>query len=180
MSNSAEAVVVSGPAGQAQLTSAPFSGDLPGYVQQAFTTLSPGAGPRLEEVRRTELNGLDAAPATVRASSDRQAVDVTVFAFATARSTAYHFVVITPAASGVGGFASMINSFHRLSASEAGEVRTREIDIVTVRAGDTVERLAQGMAFPKGQLERFLVLNGIQRGQALQPGSKVKLVIYRR
>lgn len=179
MSNSPQAVSINGPNGQAQLTSARYDGDLSGYVQRAFSALSQGAAVPSAQVRRTRVNGLDAAYATVRASTGRQAVDATVFAFETARSTAYHFVIITPVGRGFEPFAPMINSFRRLAASEASQIRVREIDVVTVRAGDTVDRLAQRMAYPDRKLERFLVLNGLQRGQALQAGSKVKLVVYR-
>mgnify|MGYP000733464465 CR=1 FL=1 len=42
------------------------------------------------------------------------------------------------------------------------------------------ERLAAAMAVPDRKLERFLVLNRLRAGQPLPPGSKVKLVVYRR
>jgi hypothetical protein len=34
------------------------------------------------------------------------------------------------------------------------------------------------MAYPTYQRERFLVLNGLSDGAGLQPGQKVKLVVY--
>ena len=180
LANSPQAVSISGSEGQAQFGSGQYRGDLSGYVTQIFSTLSKNSGVPTTEVRRTQVNGFDAAYATVRANSGRQPVDATVFAFETARSTAYHFIMITPAGRGVGAFGPMIESFRRLAASETDQIRVREVDVVTVRPGDTVERLAQAMAYPDRRLERFLVLNGIERGQTLQPGEKVKLVTYRR
>ena len=180
MTNSPQAVSITGTDGQAQLVSAPYGGDLSAHVTQIFSALSNGGGAPSTEVRRTRVNGLDAAYATVRASSGRQPVDATVFAFETGRSTAYHFVMVTPAGRGVGPFGPMIESFRRLAPSEADQIRVREVDVVTVRPGDTVQRLAQAMAYPDRKEERFLVLNGLQRGQSLQPGEKVKLVVYRR
>ena len=180
MTNSPQAVSISGTEGQAQLASTPYRGDLTNHVAQIFSTLSNGGGAPTNDIRRTQVNGLDAAYATVRANSGRQAVDATVFAIETGRSTAYHFVIVTPAGRGIGAFGTMIDSFRRLAPSEADQVRVREIDVVTVRPGDTVERLAQAMAYQDRRLERFLVLNGLERGQSLQPGEKVKLVVFRR
>ena len=180
MSNSAQAVTIAGQGGQAQFSSARYGGDLDAHVRQIFASLSQGGGAPPTEVRRTPINGMEAAYATVRANAGGQNVDATVFAFETARSTAYHFVVITSEGQGVGPFVPMLDSFRRLAATEAGQIRAREIDVVTVRPGDTPERMASTMAFQDRKLERFLVLNGLQREARLQPGSKVKLVVFRR
>ena len=180
MTNSAQAVTIAGQGGQAQFSGARYGGDLDAHVRQIFSSLSQGGGAPPTEVRRVQVNGMDAAYATVRANAGGQTVDATVFAVETARSTAYHFVVIAPAGQGVGPFGSTFDSFRRLAANEAGQVRAKEIDVVTVRPGDTPERLASLMAFQDRKLERFLVLNALRRDTRLQPGSKVKLVVYRR
>ena len=67
-------------------------------------------------------------------------------------------------------------SFRRLSAAEAGRLREKRIDIVTVRGGDTPERLARRMNFDDYALERFRVLNGLGPGAPLRVGEQVKLV----
>ncbi len=180
MTNSPQAVSITGANGQAQLVSAEYRGELSDYVQRAFSMLSQDTVVPATEIRRTQVNGLAAAYATVRANSGRQPVDATVFAIETGRSTAYHFLLITPAGRGVGPFAPMVESFRRLAAAEANQIRVREVDVVTVRAGDTVERLARSMAYPDQQLQRFLVLNGLPQGQEVRPGDKVKLIVFRR
>jgi predicted Zn-dependent protease len=181
MSNGTRAVSVSGQGGQAQFTGGAFGGDLGDYVRRVFAGLS-GQGGQLPavDIRGTRINGLEAAYATTRANTQQGAVDVTVVAYAFDRDTAYHWVVIAPAGRGAGPFGPMIDSVRRLSPQEAAQVRAREIDVVTVRPGDTPARLAQQMAYPDAQLERFLVLNGLARNQPLQPGQKVKLIVYRR
>jgi predicted Zn-dependent protease len=73
-------------------------------------------------------------------------------------------------------FLESAKSFHRLDSQEAAILRPARLRVVDVRAGDTPESFAQGMAGGDYPLERFLVLNGIDRGQALQPGAKVKIV----
>jgi predicted Zn-dependent protease len=68
-------------------------------------------------------------------------------------------------------------TFRRVPPEEAQAIRPTRIRIHRVVAGDTPERLAARMAFPDRQLERFLVLNGMQRGARLTPGDYVKLVV---
>jgi predicted Zn-dependent protease len=48
-----------------------------------------------------------------------------------------------------------------------------------VRVGltDTVDRLTKRMAVPDRKLERFLVLNGLERGAKLGTGDQVKIVV---
>jgi predicted Zn-dependent protease len=178
LANSPQAVSITGRSGQAQLSTAAYRGDLGDYVGRVFASLSQGGVPSAR-IQPTRVNGLEAAYATVRASSGRQPVDATVFAIATSPSTAYHFVLVTPAGQGVGPFGPMIDSFRQISAQEAAQIRARVVDVRTVRPGDTPERLAQAMAFDSLKLERFLVLNGLAPGQPLRAGEKVKLIVYR-
>jgi predicted Zn-dependent protease len=179
LANSPRAVSITGRTGQAQLSTAAYRGDLPEYVNRVFASLGGGNAPAAQ-IRRATVNGLEAAFATVRASTGRQAVDATVFAYEIAPNSAYHFVLVAPAGQGFGPFVPMVDSFRRLSAAEAGQVRAKVVDVVTVRPGDTPERLAQNMAFEDLRLERFLVLNGLRPGAQLRPGEKVKLITWRR
>ncbi len=73
-------------------------------------------------------------------------------------------------------FRDSVNTFRRMSLAEVEAVRPLHLQIVSVRAGDTPERLAGRMATDK-PLERFLVLNGLNAGDALKTGDKVKIVI---
>lgn len=180
MSNGTRAVSVTGQGGQAQFTGGAFSGDLGDYVRRVFAGLSGQGQLPAVDIRGTRINGLEAAYATTRANTQQGAVDVTVVAYAFGPQTAYHWVIIAPAGRGAGPFGSMIDSVRRLSPQEAAQVRAREIDVVTVRPGDTPARLAQQMAYTDAPLDRFLVLNGLTRNQPLQPGQKVKLIVYRR
>ncbi|HET6972277.1 MAG TPA: hypothetical protein VFH92_14205, partial [Phenylobacterium sp.] len=52
----------------------------------------------------------------------------------------------------------------------------RRISVVTVRVGDTSEGLSARMA-GDDRLERFLLLNALERGAPLTPGRQVKLVV---
>ena len=62
--------------------------------------------------------------------------------------------------------------------AEAAAVRTRRVDIVKVRNGDTVAGMAARMAYTDNQLERFTVLNALGPNAPLVPGRKVKIIVY--
>ena len=76
-----------------------------------------------------------------------------------------------------GTFNSMFNSLRRISTSEAAAIIPRKIDVVTVGRGDTVQSLANRMAYDNGKVERFRVLNALGANDTLTPGQKVKIVV---
>ena len=104
-------------------------------------------------------------------------MDVVVFAYEFSRNQAFHFVTIANAGS-ANVFSAMYQSVRRISDREAAAVRPRRLSVVTVKVGDTVQSLAQRMAFSDAPLDRFLVLNGLSADGQLIPGQKVKLVTY--
>jgi len=128
-------------------------------------------------VSRTTINGIPAAWRTVRATSQSSQVDATVFAYDFGGGKAYHFLLLTPAGRGIGPFTSMVQSVQRLSAKDAAAIKPRRIDVVTVKAGDTVQSLSRRMAYGDLQLERFLTINALDANATLRPGQKVKIVI---
>jgi predicted Zn-dependent protease len=177
--NSASAVSISGNGGQAQFGTGRLSGGLDTYVGDVFRGLAGESNQiRLPTVQSTTINGMPAAHASTRASTNGGQVDVSVIAYRWAADTAYHFVTIVPAGGGLGPFREMIDSLAPMSASEAAAVHGRVIRVVTVGRADSTHSLAARMAFPDHQLERFLVLNGFDADSALVPGQKVKLIVY--
>lgn len=56
---------------------------------------------------------------------------------------------------------------------------SRQVRVVAVRAGDTVQSLAARMAYGDHQLERFVVLNGLDPRAPLRPGRLVKVIVPR-
>ncbi|MEM7689597.1 MAG: M48 family metalloprotease [Pseudomonadota bacterium] len=163
--------------GQAQLTTAAYSGNLDTYIRQQFRALG-GQNSSLapQEIQRTRVNGLSAAYGTARVTQGNSQVDVVVFAYEFSRSQAFHFAVIAPAG-GAGVFNAMFQSMRRISSSEANAVVPLRIDVVTVRSGDTISSLARRMAFSDNQETRFRVLNGLGNTNTLRAGEKVKLVV---
>ncbi len=188
MMNAPTAVTVSGSGGQAQFTTAAYDGSLERYIAARFQALAQGAAQGgggqqqaalpVSEVRRTTVNGIPAAYASARANSGNTPIDVVIFAYEFAPDRAYHFVAIT-AAGRTATFEGMFASVRRLDSREAGAIRPRQIDVVTVARNDTVDSLARRMAFSDNQAARFRVLNGLSATQGVTPGQRVKIVIYR-
>lgn len=177
MVNGTRAVSINGQSGKAQLTLAAYDGNLDNYVKAQFKALG-GDQQNLapSSVRRTTVNGIPAALGTARVNNGQSQVDLVVFAYEFAKDRAYHFVAITPAGNSA-TFTSMFNSMRRVSVSEAGKVIPRRIDVVTVQRGDTIQRLANRMAYDTGKVERFRVLNALGSSDVLQAGQKVKIVV---
>jgi predicted Zn-dependent protease len=126
-----------------------------------------------KSVQPLTINGF--AAATAQAKSDnwdfrlyaiRFGSDVYRFIFAAKKSTAETDRL----------FRQSVDTFRRLTLAEIGQAKPLRVRIVTVKPGDTVEKLAERMEIPDGRLERFLVLNGLDPGAKLQPGSEVKIV----
>lgn len=130
------------------------------------------------ELRRTRVNGFDAAYATVEAAGGSGRVDATVFVIAVSPTKAYHFTVVAPLGTGLGPLVDLPASFRTLTAAEAAAIKPRFVRIVTVKKGETVATIAARMAYPDAQLERFLALNGLANDAVLKPGDKVKIISY--
>ncbi|MCK9542518.1 MAG: M48 family metalloprotease [Novosphingobium sp.] len=177
--NGTQSVTISGQSGKGEFTGAAYSGDLEQYVRNAFAALSQGnqqtvAAP---SISRTTVNGIPAAYAAARAQTSGGQVDVVVFAYEFAKDQAFHFLTIT-AAGQASTFNPMFSSMRRLNAGEAANVQPRRLQVVAVKAGDTIQSLAARMAYTDMALERFLVLNGLAANSTLQAGQKVKIVTY--
>jgi predicted Zn-dependent protease len=73
-------------------------------------------------------------------------------------------------------FRESVGTFRRMTLTEIQAAKPLHIKIYAVQSGDSPERVASRMATDR-PLERFLVLNGLQHGQALKPGDQVKIVV---
>jgi predicted Zn-dependent protease len=74
-------------------------------------------------------------------------------------------------------FREAVASFRRMSTAEIRSARPLRIKVVTVTSRDSIERLAARMAVSDKPVERFRVLNGMDAGDKLEPGTMVKLVV---
>jgi len=74
-------------------------------------------------------------------------------------------------------FRESIGTFRRMSLAEIEQAKPLRLRVVTVAPADTVEKMATRMAMTDRPLEHFRVLNGLEPGDKLKPGSQVKIVV---
>jgi predicted Zn-dependent protease len=127
-----------------------------------------------KSIQKVTINGFPGATATAtgkewsfRLYAIRFGSDVYRFIFAAKQSTRE-----TDRA-----FRDSVTSFRRMSVKEASEAKPLRLQVVTVGPQDTVDSLSRRMETPDKKRERFLALNGLNAGEALAPGSQVKIVV---
>ncbi len=74
-------------------------------------------------------------------------------------------------------FRTTLESVRQLAPEEARIVKPLRIQVVTAAPGDTVEVLAARMVVANRAVDRFLVLNGLERHDRLDPGRRYKLIV---
>jgi len=177
INNADDAVTISGSGGQASFSAGRLGmGGLDDYIAQIFTKMSSTIRPG--RVAGGRAQGIDFRYAFGTANSNAGQLDVGVFAYrADGAATAYNFVTLTRAGQGIGPFQPLVESVRRMPAAEANGVRPLRIKVVKVKSGETSETFARMMAFPDNPLDRFLVLNGMKRGDVLRAGDRVKVIL---
>jgi predicted Zn-dependent protease len=74
-------------------------------------------------------------------------------------------------------FRAAADTFRRVGEDEIKTVQPLRISVVRVGITDTAEKLARRMAVPDKKLDRFLILNGLDRNAKLHFGDRVKIVV---
>lgn len=149
-----------------------YSGDMLDYLTNRWAS-------GVENAQQLNVNGFDAATGTGRIRTNDGARDVRLVAIRFTNNQIYRFIFATKpdvTKQLAGDIRETIYSFHGLSASEAAALRPQHIEVIQVQGGDTVDSLADRMAFDDYRVERFLVLNGLKRSDRLQPGQLVKII----
>lgn len=179
LTNSTQAVIVQGQSGQAQFSGGGALGQnsLETYATNGLRQVLGNAPNQIGQVQRTTVNGLETVVAPARAQNQNgQVLDVAFIAYRVG-DRAFHFITITPQNGGA-ALQPMWRSFRQLSAAEAGALRARRVEIVTVRSGDSVQSLSRRMAFDTYQEDRFRAINGLDANGAVRAGEQVKIVTY--
>jgi predicted Zn-dependent protease len=179
MINGTRSVQIAGQSGKGEFTGGPYNGDLEAYVRAAFAALAQGSRTAVAPgaVSRSTVNGIPAATATARVGTGNEAVDVTVFAYEFASTSAYHFLTIAkPGTSAT--FEPMYQSMRRITAAEAAAIKPRKLVVIAAKRGDTVQSLSKRMAYTDAALDRFLVLNALKANSTIAVGQRIKLITY--
>ncbi|MBL0404712.1 M48 family metalloprotease [Microvirga aerilata] len=93
-------------------------------------------------------------------------------------STTYRLIMATRGNRGdlEGIFQQTLNSVRQVQPEEARRIRPLKLHIVAAQRGDTAQTLAARMPVDRA-LERFLLLNGLERNEPLKPGERYKIVV---
>jgi predicted Zn-dependent protease len=187
LDNGDQAITAQGPQGAGlQFSGGAIAAGAPlaTYIGQVWQAVAGGQNgtPPLGAAQSTTINGMEAAIAATKVQQQNGAqLDVAIVAYRFNEASVYHFLIITPSqltAQVDGGLKTMINGFRKISSNEAAQLKERRIEVVTVQPGDTMQKLAQRMAYTDAALDRFMIINGLKQGDQLQPGMKVKLVTF--
>ncbi len=175
LANGDESVVLSSDQGQASFSAGAVGmGGLDDYIRQQFGRLSSNI--RHGQVQTGKANGIDFRYAFGEANSNAGPIDVGVFAYRPdSGSTAYHFITLTRSGRGAGPFVPLVESVRRMTPAESSATKPLKVRVVRVKAGDTPQSLARQMG-TDNQLDRFLVLNGLDPDAKLKAGDRVKLI----
>lgn len=177
VTNTPQAVLIEGPDG---LRGEFGGGRMPAGGLEAYAggLIETVFGARGGRAQRTQVNGVPAAFVPLALRTEQGTVEALVAAYAGENGAAYHFLLVSPPGTRMPGAAdALARSFRRISAEEAARLRPRAIEVVAVRAGDTIETMAARMASDRPR-EHFLALNGRGEDEPLRPGERVKLIRF--
>lgn len=135
---------------------------------------------RLSRVTRFEAHGKRAATGRTRVRTRDGVRDLRVVAVRWDRTRFYRFMFVTAPAQTERfdrAFQRTARSLRPLSAEEAASLKPLRLNVHTVREGETVADLAARLPFADYKERRFRVLNGLDEGETVAPGDRVKLVV---
>jgi predicted Zn-dependent protease len=135
-------------------------------------------GVAAQPMRTTRINGVEALEGSIRAGSQAGPVDATLIVYRWTPSLAFTLISIAPQGQAA-GVAPVAASLRRLTPQEVAAIRARRIQVVRVAAGDTLQSLANRMAYDDDRMARFLTLNQLAGNATLKAGDRVKLVVWR-
>ena len=172
LENTSRAVLGATPDGAQRLLfdaiEAPEDQSLAEVLKSAWSdTIDPGA------VESTTINGWPAAIASAQGKEWR-------FHMGAIRvgATTYRLVLASRGRHDLGRpFRAAFESVRQVAGDEARAVRPLRIQVVTAGEGDSVESLAARMVVATRAADRFLVLNGLERGARVQAGERYKIVV---
>ena len=147
----------------------PAEQSLPDYLSSGWIeNVEPGS------IEESNINGFPAA--TASAKGDQWAFRLYAVRFG---SDVYRFIFATKHRTPEidKSFRDSVATFRRMTLSESQAAKPLRLKVVTVSAGETIERMTGRMNAVDRPMERFLVLNGLQAGTALKTGEQVKIVV---
>ena len=178
LQNSPDAVAGSDGAGRFMVfdMASGAGGDLRGYLQQGWVT-----NQRLQDLQAVQLGQRAGAVGFGRVAIGGEPAQA-MFAVADAGGgKAFRFVFGDRRGldrADVDAFERSLHSLRTLSAAEAAGIRGLRVELVPVKAGDTLDSFVRQMQGVPDSRALFVLLNGLDRGRTLTPGDQVKVIRY--
>jgi len=144
------------------------------YLQRVW-----GRNSTLNQLESITINGLPAATAATRLSTNSGPLDARLVAIRFNETTMFRFLFASPPAQTAElnePYRRTTYSFARLTEREVQTARPPRLRTVRVAPGDTAESLARRMPFEEFGPQRFRVLNGLTADQQPRVGERVKIV----
>lgn len=137
------------------------------------------AGMALDSIQPVAVAGRPAAVASAHVDSDQGPLELGLAAIGWSPSLVYRLVLTAPAGNRAevdGRLGAVIDGFGPLSPADQTRFPPYRLHVVTVKAGDTVARLARRMALDVARDRSFRALNRLTPGETVQAGQQVKIV----
>jgi len=151
-----------------------------GSIEDTAVASMQGAGLRLVEGNRGQINGLPAFVGTYQGTVD--GLGRVVVRAAHLQHDRRVFLLAGMAPQEVfgrvdGAIAQSIRSFDPLSADEAARIRANRIDVYTVRSGDTWQTIARRVSEGNIRPETLAIMNHYPVSDQPRPGDRIKIVV---
>ncbi len=177
--NTPEQVIASSTKEQAQIVfdnaPKPFQGKMSTYIARDWAS-----GVRLNGLESIDINGFEAATATVSGQIGNTAAELRLVAIRFDSRRIFRFMFLAPTAAMrrlTVPLQRTTFSFRRISPAQAAALKPRRLQVVQAGAGASPEAFVSRMAFDKFPRERFLVLNGLTDNGARGGRNRVKIVV---
>ena len=139
------------------------------YMRSAW-----GGGAAMTNLRSIEINGRPAAVAEARFAGWEYRL--ATIRFGPGQAFRFLFAAQKIDAALEADFSAMLGSLRALSEAEAARLLPLRIRVITVKAGDSVQKLAGRMSEQSRAEEKFRLLNGLSQTGRLRPGQSVKII----
>jgi predicted Zn-dependent protease len=179
LTNSPQSIQLTGPDGlRGEFGGGPLPNGRLDLYAQALAEQIVGSGRARASATEARINGMPALLLQLAVESRSGQVPISIAVYDGGDGGAYHFAILSPPAQpNLDAIAALFRSFRRLSPPEAAQLRPRVIRTVRAGPGDTIASFAARVADANPR-ELFLMLNGLDAAQALQPGQLVKIVAF--
>jgi predicted Zn-dependent protease len=174
--NTPQAVVGRGANAQMQFTSA-SSAESPAAIIGG--PLSRQLGARFRNIREFSVDGRPAAHGVAQGTSGGRSIDVDAYVVKWQGAQNFLFLWAASTANAVGlrpAYDGAVGSLRSVDPKSVDAPNALRVEVAAVGKGDSVAALAEKMAFPSHKEERLRVLNGIEDGESLEAGARVKLI----